>query len=152
LAQNNNQSSGGFWQKLGNALGGNGWKTDQQIAEENIKLGMPPNGEYSFWTGKHCSDCKFYPKEVTEVVDAHEEQHRKDYHTWSGFKKLYSKEGQRELEVNAFKAELPVTVRNIKALESKGSPSAADRTTLNILYNMKSQAEGVIQNPNVYIP
>jgi hypothetical protein len=31
-------------------------------------------------------------------------------------------------------------------------PAAAAQTTLKILYNMKYEAEGVIQNPNVYIP
>ncbi len=74
---------------------------------------MPPNGEYSFLTGRSCPDCKYYPKEVTEAVYAHEDQHAKDEHTWSGFTKLFSKEGQRELEVNAFTAELSVTERNI---------------------------------------
>jgi RHS repeat-associated protein len=28
-----NQSSGGFWQKLGNALSGNGWKTDSEVKQ-----------------------------------------------------------------------------------------------------------------------
>jgi hypothetical protein len=107
---------------------------------------MPPNGEYSFLTGRSCPACKYYPKEVTEAVYADEDQHAKDEHTWSGFTKLFSKEGQQELEVNAFTAELSVTERNIKSIESKGPPSTADRTTLNILYNMKYQAEGVIQN------
>jgi hypothetical protein len=151
LAQNS--SSGCGWcLKLANKLSGNGWKTDQQIAQENINLGMPPNGEYSFMTGRSCPDCKYYPKEVTEGVYAHEDQHRKDEHTWSGFKKLYSKEGQRELEVNAFKAELSVVESNIKALEGKGPPTVGDQTTLKILYNMKYEAEGVIAEPKVYIP
>jgi hypothetical protein len=132
---------------------GNGWKTDQQIAEENIALGMPPNGEYNFWTGRSCPDCKYYPKEVTEGVYAHEDQHAKDYHTLSGFLKLYSKEGQRELEVNAFKAELSVAERNIKAIEAKGSAqTAADKATLRILNTMRDEAIGVIQNPKVYVP
>jgi hypothetical protein len=113
---------------------------------------MPPNGEYSFLTGRSCPDCKYYPKEVTEAVYAHEDQHGKDEHTWAGFKKLYSKEGQRELEVNAFKAELSVVERNINAIQGKGPPTVADQTTLKILYNMEYEAEGVIAEPKVYIP
>jgi hypothetical protein len=29
-----NQSSGGFWQKLGNAISGNGWKTNDQVTAD----------------------------------------------------------------------------------------------------------------------
>ena len=44
-----NQSSGCGWcQKLVNGVRGAGWKTDQQIAQEAINSGEPPNGEYSF--------------------------------------------------------------------------------------------------------
>ena len=148
------QSSGCGWcQKLTNKIRGAGWKTDEQIAQEAINQGEPPNGEYSFVFGKSCPDCKYYPKEVVEAVDAHEDQHAKDEHTVAGFEKLFSKAGRRELEVNAFKAELGVEDRNIKALESKGSArTPTDEKSLTILRNMRDQANGVIQFPQVYIP
>jgi RHS repeat-associated protein len=148
------QSSGCGWcQKLTNKIRGAGWKTDEQIAQEAINQGEPPNGEYSFVFGKSCPDCKYYPKEVVEAVDAHEDQHAKDEHTVAGFEKLFSKAGRRELEVNAFKAELGVEDRNIKALESKGSArTSTDEKSLTILRNMRDQANGVIQFPQVYIP
>ena len=152
-AEDSSQSSGCGWcQKLMNRIRGNGWKTDQQIAQENIDEGMPPNGEYNFLTGESCPDCKYYPSAVVEAIHAHEDQHRKDEHTLSGFVKLWTKKGKRELEVNAFKAELSVVERNIDAILSKGPPSLSDVKTLNILHTMKDESEGVIQNPNVYIP
>jgi hypothetical protein len=86
-----------------------------------------------------------------EAVNAHEDQHAKDEHTLSGFGKLWTKEGQRELEVNAFKAELSVEERDINALESKGSArTSTDEKSLIILRNMRDQANGVIQNPQVH--
>src|SRR5580704_18139758 len=49
IAAAQNQSSGCGWcQKLVNGVRGAGWKTDQQIAQEAINNGEPPNGEYSF--------------------------------------------------------------------------------------------------------
>ena len=137
--QEQGTSSGCGWcQKLTNKLRGAGWKTDEQIAQEAINQGEPPNGEYSFVFGKSCPDCKYYPKEVVEAVNAHEDQHAKDENTVAGFKKLFSKAGQRELEVNAFKAELSVEERNIKALEGKGS--AADAEGRKITDNPKEYA------------
>jgi hypothetical protein len=46
LAQN--KDSGGFWQKLGNALSGNGWKTDAQLKQDQSSSGRvnsPAQGE-----------------------------------------------------------------------------------------------------------
>jgi len=152
--QEQGQSSGCGWcQKLVNGLRGSGWKTDQQIAKEAIDRGEPPNGEYSFLSGKSCPDCKYYPREVVEAVNAHEDQHARDEHTTSGFGKLFTKAGRRELEVRAFKAELSVEQRNIKALEGKGSArTPTDEKSLIILRNMRDQANGVIKAPDVYIP
>lgn len=39
-----NTSSGGFWQKLGNALSGNGWKTDAQVKQSQSPPGASPTG------------------------------------------------------------------------------------------------------------
>jgi RHS repeat-associated protein len=150
-----NQSSGCGWcQKLFNGVRGAGWRTDQQIAQEAINSGEPPNGEYSFVFGRSCPDCKYYPKEVVEAVNAHEDQHAKDEHTVAGFEKLFSKQGQRELELNAFKAELGVENSNIGALEGKGSArTPMDDTSLIILRNMRDQAQGVIDTgAKIYIP
>ncbi|MGO9074682.1 MAG: hypothetical protein ACLQEI_11060 [Terriglobales bacterium] len=43
MAQNNNnQNSGGFWQKLGNAISGNGWKTDAEVKQaQGSQQGSP---------------------------------------------------------------------------------------------------------------
>src|SRR5262249_3380859 len=46
-----------------------------------IDRGDPPNGEYNFFLGRRCPDCKYYPKPVQEVMDTHEDQHRQDEHT-----------------------------------------------------------------------
>ena len=37
-----NTSSGGFWQKLGNAISGNGWKTDAQLKQDQSSNSGPP--------------------------------------------------------------------------------------------------------------
>jgi hypothetical protein len=105
--------------------------------QDAIDRGEPPNGEYSFLTGKSCPDCKYYPKEVVQAVDAHENQHRNDEHTLSGFFKLFTKNGRRELETRAFKAELAVEERNIKQLETVGPRTVMQERTLTILKNMR---------------
>jgi RHS repeat-associated protein len=154
-ASGQSQSSGCGWcQKLINGVRGAGWKTDRQIAQEAIDRGDPPNGEYHPVFGRSCPDCKYYSKEVVEAVDAHEDQHAKDEHTWAGFKKLFSKQGQRDLEINAFKAELSVENRNIGALEAKGSArTPMDEKSLIILRNMRDEAQGVIDTgAKIYIP
>ena len=87
-----------------------------------------------------------------EAVDAHENQHAKDEHTLSGFFKLFTKKGQRELETRAFKAELGVEQRNIKNLESLGQRTPMQEKTLIILRNMRDQAQGAIEFPQVYTP
>ena len=126
-------------------------QTPPPEVQEAIKSGQPPNGEYNLLTGKKCQDCKYYSKEVQEAVNAHEDQHRKDEHTLSGFFKLFTKKGRAELEVSAFKAELTVVDRHLKSLQSFiGPPTQAQQQNLIILGNMRDQAVGVIQNPGVY--
>ena len=120
--------------------------------QDAINRGEPPNGEYSFLFGKSCPDCKYYPKEVVEAVDAHENQHAQDEHTLSGFFKLFTKNGRRELETKAFKAELAVEERNIKKLETIGPRTLMQEKTLTILKNMRDQAKGAIEFPQVYTP
>jgi RHS repeat-associated protein len=39
-AQNNNQSSGGFWQKLGNLAKGHGWKTNAEVAKDPTQVSV----------------------------------------------------------------------------------------------------------------
>jgi hypothetical protein len=123
-----------------------------QQVQDAIKQGEPPNGEYSFLSGKSCPDCKYYPKQVQEAVNAHEEQHKKDEHTVKGFFMLFTKKGRAELEVRAFKAELEVENRQIGNLQSIVGPrSPGEEQTLKILENMRDQAMGVVQNPATYI-
>ena len=47
---------------------------------------------------------------------------------------------------------LDVIERNMEAIRAKGPASLTDQKTLEILDNMKFQAEGVIREPEVYIP
>ena len=59
-----NQSSGGFWQKLGNALSGNGWKTNADVA----------NDQRQWLTGTHVeqvgADGKLSPIDWSKKSDA----------------------------------------------------------------------------------
>jgi hypothetical protein len=66
--------------------------------------------------------------------------------------KLFTKNGRRELETRAFKAELPVEQRNIRNLESLGQRAPIQEKTLIILRNMRDQALGAIEFPQVYTP
>ena len=150
-----NQSQGGFFQKLGNWLGGNGWKTNADVVpppdvQTNINEGTPPSADMI-----SCPNCKYYPKDVQKAVNAHEKEHMKQMAAMGLAEAaacIAVTSCHRAMELDAYRAESVFVNKRLSELnaeQAQGPLGQQDQISLRVLTVMKTQEDTFFRYPTL---
>jgi hypothetical protein len=127
-------------------------KTPPEV-QKDIEDGKAPSANMI-----SCPNCKYYPKDVQQAVNVHENTHLKQIAGMGAVEAAGCsaiKRCRREMELDAYREESKYVNKRLSELNEKGAKgtlSPEDKISLRVLTNMKAHEDNIFKYPRLAAP